>query len=74
MAELFATSVPNINTHIANVLQDKELDENSVIKDYLITAADGVSFIVFNILLSEISEQLDLLHKKSLEGILGIEL
>lgn len=35
MAELFATSVPNINIHIANVLQDKELDENSVIKDYL---------------------------------------
>ena len=41
IAELFATSVPNINIHIANVLQDKELDENSVVKCYFTTAADG---------------------------------
>lgn len=41
MMELFATSVPNINIHIGNILSDKELNENSVIKDYLITAADG---------------------------------
>lgn len=46
MAELFATSVPNINIHIANVLQDKELDENSVIKDYLTTAEDGKNYNV----------------------------
>ena len=37
-AELFATSVPNINIHTSNILKDKELDSNSVIKDYLITA------------------------------------
>lgn len=41
MALLFDTSKPNISMHIANVLQDKELDENSVVKDYLTTAADG---------------------------------
>jgi hypothetical protein len=46
MAELFATSVPNINIHIANILKDNELDENSVIKDYLITAADGKQYNV----------------------------
>ena len=41
LAELFDTSVPNIATHIKNILEDKELDENSVVKDFLITAADG---------------------------------
>ena len=44
MAELFDTSVPNVNMHIANILKDGELDENSVIKDYLITAADGKQY------------------------------
>lgn len=46
MAELFATSVPNINTHINNVLKDAELNADSVIKDYLITAADGKKYTV----------------------------
>lgn len=38
MAELFATSVANVNMHISNILKEKELDKKSVIKDYLITA------------------------------------
>jgi hypothetical protein len=46
MAELFATSIQNISLHIINVLKDKELEENSVIKDYLITAADGKQYNV----------------------------
>ena len=41
LAELFATSVANINTHIRNILKEKELYEKSVIKDYLITASDN---------------------------------
>lgn len=41
IAELFDTSVQNINLHIKNILTDNELTEDSVIKDYLITAADG---------------------------------
>ena len=44
LAELFDTSVPNITTHIKNILQDKELDEFSVIKDYLITAQNGEQY------------------------------
>ncbi len=44
LAELFDTSVPNVNMHIANILKEGELDENSVIKDYLITAADGKQY------------------------------
>lgn len=46
MALLFDTSKPNISMHISNVLQDNELDENSVIKDYLTTAADGKHYNV----------------------------
>ena len=41
LAELFATSKPNINIHITNILKDKGLNANSVIKDYLTTASDG---------------------------------
>tara|TARA_B110000902_G_scaffold62963_1_gene74598 strand:+ start:18505 stop:19512 length:1008 start_codon:yes stop_codon:yes gene_type:complete len=43
---LFDTSVPNISMHIANVLNDKELKENSVVKDYLTTATDGKKYEV----------------------------
>jgi len=46
MAELFATSVPNVNIHIYNILKENELDKNSVIKDYLITATDGKHYNV----------------------------
>lgn len=46
MAELFATSVPNINIHINNILKENELDSNSVIKDYLTTASDGKRYEV----------------------------
>ena len=41
MAELFATSKQNVGHHIANVLKDKELIEDSVVKNYLTTASDG---------------------------------
>lgn len=34
MALLFYTSKQNISLHIVNILQDKELDEKSVVKDY----------------------------------------
>ena len=46
LAELFATSVPNISMHISNILSDGELEHNSVIKDYLTTAADGKEYKV----------------------------
>ncbi len=32
---------PHINIHIHNILEDCELEQESVIKDYLITAVDG---------------------------------
>lgn len=46
LAELFATSTPNISQHINNILKDNELDANSVIKYYLTTAADGKPYRV----------------------------
>jgi len=46
LAKLFDTSVPNISMHISNILKEKELSENSVIKDYLTTAADGKDYKV----------------------------
>ncbi len=46
LAELFATSVPNISMHIAGILREKELQENSVVKDYLTTASDGKNYSV----------------------------
>jgi hypothetical protein len=44
MAELFQTTIPNINMHIGNLFSEEELNVNSVIKDFLITAADGKNY------------------------------
>ena len=41
MADLFDTSVPNINIHIRNILKDEELDEGATIKDDLIVRDEG---------------------------------
>ena len=46
ISDLFGTSVPNICYHIANILKENELDANSVIRDYLITASDGKTYNV----------------------------
>jgi hypothetical protein len=46
LAELFDTSIPNISIHISNILKEKELLPNSVIKDYLTTAQDGKEYNV----------------------------
>ena len=46
MAELFATSKQTISYHIINILKEKELKENSVVKEYLTTAADGKNYNV----------------------------
>jgi hypothetical protein len=44
LAELFQTSRPNITMHIKNILEDGELQEVSVCKDFLHTAADGKNY------------------------------
>ena len=45
MAELFAVSKMNVSHHIANILQEGEL-EGSVVKSYFTTAADGKQYKV----------------------------
>lgn len=44
MAELFQTTIPNINIHIKNIIKEGELQKNAVIKDSLITALDGKNY------------------------------
>src|SRR3989339_230074 len=40
MAELFQTTKQNISLHIKNIYNEGELQENSVVKEYLTTAPD----------------------------------
>ena len=44
MAELYGVSVPAINQHLKTIFSDGELQEEAVIKKYLITAADGKKY------------------------------
>ena len=44
LAELFQTSVPNINMHIKNLFDEGELEPGSVIQEFLTTAADGKNY------------------------------
>ena len=46
MAELFATSKQNIGQHVSNILKDKELSMEAVVKDYFTTASDGKKYKV----------------------------
>ena len=46
LAELFDTSKQNIGQHISNILKEGELHEDSVVKNYFTTAADGKEYKV----------------------------
>ena len=46
LAELFQSTKQNISLHIQNILTEGELTEDSVVKDYLTTAADGKRYKV----------------------------
>ncbi len=41
MAELFQTSVPNINMHLKSIFEEGELEEKATIKDFLIVQKEG---------------------------------
>ena len=46
LSELFGTSKQNIGQHIASILTDRELSEDSVVKYYFTTASDGKDYNV----------------------------
>jgi hypothetical protein len=44
MSELFQTTRNNVTLHISNIFKEKELHENSVSKESLLTASDGKKY------------------------------
>lgn len=44
IAKLFDVHVATINEHLKNIFNSDELDENSVIREFLITAGDGKNY------------------------------
>jgi hypothetical protein len=46
MMELYQTTRQNVSLHLLNIFREGELLEEAVVKDYLITAADGKSYRV----------------------------
>ncbi len=41
MAELFQTTIPNINMHLKSIFEEGELEEKATIKDFLIVQKEG---------------------------------
>ncbi|WP_321315158.1 virulence RhuM family protein [Halarcobacter sp.] len=48
LAEVFGKSVKTINEHVVNIFQEEELDKDSVIRNYRITANDGKNYDVLH--------------------------
>ena len=44
IAKLFNVKIPTINEHLKNIFSTGELDKNSVIRNFLITAQDGKNY------------------------------
>jgi hypothetical protein len=44
MAQLYDVEVPTVNYHLKKVFKDSELEEQAVIREFLITAADGKTY------------------------------
>jgi hypothetical protein len=44
MGELFETSKQNVGQHLKHIIAEGELAEDSVVKDFFTTAADGKEY------------------------------
>ncbi len=45
IAELFGTTKQNVSLHLQNIFKEKELNQDSAVKDFLTTASDGKKYI-----------------------------
>jgi hypothetical protein len=45
MADLFQTTKQNVGSHVQNLFTEKELREDSVVKEFFTTAADGKNYL-----------------------------
>jgi hypothetical protein len=56
MSSLFEKDIRTVNEHITNIFKEKELDKNSVIRKFRITASDGktyeTAFYSLNVIIS----------------------
>lgn len=48
LVELYQTSKSNISEHISNIFAEGELDKNSVVRKFRITATDGKNYNVMH--------------------------
>jgi len=48
MAELFGKSIKTINEHVRNIFKEGELEEDSVVRKFRITAADGKQYLTMH--------------------------
>jgi hypothetical protein len=46
LVDHFSTSKSTVSEHITNILQEKELDENSVVRNFRTTANDGKEYLI----------------------------
>jgi len=46
LCELYKTSKANVSEHVKHIFEDGELDEDSVVRKFRTTAADGKSYNV----------------------------
>ena len=73
IAELFDTSKQNTSLHIINILEEGELSQNSVVKDYLTTASDGKNYnVTFYSLEMILADKQDLKELENLEAEIKI--
>jgi hypothetical protein len=55
LAELFQTTVPNINMHIKNIIGEGELEAVRTIQDFLIVQKEGIRKVQRNVEQIEVS-------------------